>query len=74
MSSYADLSLAVMALIWGAMFVVAKAALDDVSSVLYLALRFSLAAVVLGLVFGRKIRFDWAGVGCNRSRRRRTRF
>jgi drug/metabolite transporter (DMT)-like permease len=63
MSRYADLSLALMALIWGAMFVVAKAALDDVSSVLYLALRFSLAAVVLGLVFGRKIRFDWVGVG-----------
>ncbi len=63
MSRYADLSLAVMALIWGAMFVVAKAALDDVSSVLYLALRFSLAAVVLGLIFGHKIRFHWAGVG-----------
>ena len=63
MSRYADLSLALMALIWGAMFVVAKAALDDVSTVLYLALRFSLAAVVLGLVFRRKIRFAWAGVG-----------
>ena len=62
MSRYADLSLAVMALIWGAMFVVAKAALDDVSTVLYLALRFSLAAVVLGLVFRRKLRFEWAGV------------
>jgi len=63
MSRYADLSLAVMALVWGAMFVVAKAALDDVSSVLYLALRFSLAAIVLGAVFGRKLRFEWAGVG-----------
>ena len=63
MSRYADLSLAVMALIWGAMFVVAKAALDDVSTVLYLALRFSLAAIVLGLVFRRKIRFEWAGIG-----------
>ncbi len=63
MSRYADLSLGAMALIWGAMFVVAKAALDDVSSVLYLALRFSLATVVLGLVFRRKLRFEWAGVG-----------
>ncbi len=63
MSRFADLSLAVMALIWGAMFVVAKAALDDVSTVLYLALRFSLAAIVLGLIFSRKLRFEWAGIG-----------
>ncbi len=63
MSRYADLSLGAMALIWGAMFVVAKAALDDVSTVLYLALRFSLAAIVLGLIFSRKLRFEWAGIG-----------
>lgn len=63
MSRYADLSLGAMALIWGAMFVVAKAALDDVSTVLYLALRFSLAAIVLGLIFRRKLRFEWAGIG-----------
>ena len=56
MRNYSDLALALMALVWGAMFVVAKAALDDVSSIYYLALRFSLATVVLALLFHRHIR------------------
>lgn len=63
MKRYADLVLASTSLIWGAMFVVAKAALVDVSSVYYLALRFTLAAAVLGLAFRKKLRFAWTGLG-----------
>jgi len=37
--------------IWGATFVLIKAALDDVSPVLFLALRFTLATIALAIVF-----------------------
>ncbi|HEX6896785.1 MAG TPA: DMT family transporter [Bryobacteraceae bacterium] len=46
-----DLSLAAVALIWGATFVLVKRALDDVSTLTFLALRFAIAAVALALVF-----------------------
>jgi drug/metabolite transporter (DMT)-like permease len=39
--------------VWGATFVVVKGALEDVSPLLFLALRFTLAAAVLALVFRR---------------------
>lgn len=47
----ADLALIFIALVWGATFVVVKQALDDASALLFLALRFTLAALALGLVF-----------------------
>jgi drug/metabolite transporter (DMT)-like permease len=47
----ADLALAGITLIWGATFVLVKEALQDVSTLLFLALRFSLASLALGLVF-----------------------
>lgn len=47
----ADLALAAVTLIWGATFVVVKQALGDVSTLLFLVLRFALAAVILGLAF-----------------------
>ncbi|HOL70918.1 MAG TPA: DMT family transporter [Bryobacteraceae bacterium] len=47
----ADLALVFIALIWGSTFVVVKEALADTSTLLFLALRFSLATVSLGLVF-----------------------
>lgn len=47
----ADLGLVLIALIWGSTFVLVKRALDDVSTVLFLALRFSLAAVALWFTF-----------------------
>jgi drug/metabolite transporter (DMT)-like permease len=50
----ADLALAFIAFIWGATFVVVKQALADVSTLLFLALRFSLAALALGVVFRRR--------------------
>lgn len=45
----ADLALAGIALIWGATFVLVKQALADVSTILFLALRFLLAAAALAL-------------------------
>jgi drug/metabolite transporter (DMT)-like permease len=45
----ADLALATIALIWGATFVTVKQALADVSTILFLALRFALAAGALAL-------------------------
>jgi drug/metabolite transporter (DMT)-like permease len=47
----AELALAGVTLIWGTTFVVVKAALEDVSTFLYLTLRFTLAAAVLFLVY-----------------------
>jgi drug/metabolite transporter (DMT)-like permease len=64
----ADLTLALIALIWGTTFVVIKRALNDVTPVFYLALRFSLAAVLLAIFFHRRIRRGfgrqefWAGL------------
>jgi drug/metabolite transporter (DMT)-like permease len=50
-SSSADLGLAAVALVWGTTFVLVKNALADVSPVLFLALRFSIAAAALVLLF-----------------------
>ena len=47
----ADLALVGVALIWGATFVLVKQALQDASTVLFLALRFSLAALALAVAF-----------------------
>jgi drug/metabolite transporter (DMT)-like permease len=49
----AEAALAVNTLVWGATFVVVKNALADVSPVLFLALRFSVAAAALLAVFHR---------------------
>jgi len=50
----ADLALAGVALIWGATFVVVKDALRDVSTLLFLALRFAVATCALALAFRRR--------------------
>jgi len=47
----ADLALAGVALIWGATFVLVKEALRDASTLVFLSLRFALAAIALGLAF-----------------------
>lgn len=47
----AELGLASVCLAWGSTFVLVKNALDDVSTVLFLALRFTAAAVLLGSLF-----------------------
>lgn len=51
----ADLTLALIAFIWGTTFILVKRALDDVTPLLYLALRFSLAAAVLFIWFRRRL-------------------
>ncbi|HWG58797.1 MAG TPA: DMT family transporter [Candidatus Acidoferrales bacterium] len=59
----ADLALAGCSLIWGATFVLVKDALADVSVFMYVAVRFALAAVVMGVVFWRAARaMNWATV------------
>ncbi len=50
----AELGLLFNVLVWGATFVLVKEALRDISPVLFLVLRFSLAASVLGVVFFRR--------------------
>jgi drug/metabolite transporter (DMT)-like permease len=53
--------------IWGATFVLVKAALRDISPMLFLALRFTLAAVLLVILFRGALRQPWtwrqAGAG-----------
>jgi drug/metabolite transporter (DMT)-like permease len=63
----ADLALLFCSVIWGSTFVAVKDALSDVSVFVYLAVRFALAAVVMGIVFRGSLRklnraTIWAGV------------
>ena len=63
----ADLALTICTLIWGATFVVIKAALADISVMAYLAIRFGLAAVIMAVLYWRTVRAltrqaVWAGV------------
>ena len=48
-----DLALTGVAFVWGASFVIVKDALGDISTLLFLGLRFSAAALMLAAVFGR---------------------
>ena len=50
MSRYADVTLALIALIWGTTFVIVKEAIREAPSAMFLALRFTLAAGALGLL------------------------
>jgi drug/metabolite transporter (DMT)-like permease len=61
----ADALLLFNTVIWGSTFVLVKAALGGVSPVLYLALRFALAAAVLALFFRRPLaeRWSWREAG-----------
>ncbi len=52
----ADLSLALVALVWGATFVVVKRALGEISTLCFLALRFSLASLCMMAIFWRPFR------------------
>ena len=53
-----DAALISIALIWGTTFVLVKEALDDISTLLFLTLRFSMATAALALLFGRRVRTD----------------
>jgi drug/metabolite transporter (DMT)-like permease len=50
----AEAALAFNALVWGSTFVIVKEALDDISTILFLAFRFALATAALALVFRRR--------------------
>jgi drug/metabolite transporter (DMT)-like permease len=50
----ADLSLAGITVIWGSTFVLVKRALDDCSPILYVAIRFLVAALVMAWIFRRR--------------------
>jgi drug/metabolite transporter (DMT)-like permease len=52
----ADLALGFASLIWGATFVLVKDALADMSVFVFIAVRFALAAAVMGVIFWRSIR------------------
>jgi drug/metabolite transporter (DMT)-like permease len=51
-----DLALALVCLTWGATFILVKEALADASTLLFLAIRFAIAAVVLAIVFHRHLK------------------
>jgi drug/metabolite transporter (DMT)-like permease len=51
-----DFSLVVVCLIWGATFILVKRALADISTLLFLTLRFTIAALVLALIFRKEFR------------------
>ena len=53
-----DAALVLVALIWGATFVLVKQALNDISTMLFLTLRFTFAAVGLTLLFQGKARSE----------------
>jgi drug/metabolite transporter (DMT)-like permease len=48
---FAELGLAFVCLLWGSTFVLVKNALEDISPALFLAIRFSIAAVLLTFVY-----------------------
>lgn len=52
----AELALAGITILWGSTFVVVKGALADVSPVLFIALRFTLALAALALIYGGALR------------------
>jgi len=61
----AELALVLNTIVWGATFILVKSALGGISSLLFLAMRFSLAAVALALLFYKPltIRGSWKGAG-----------
>lgn len=63
MRARAELALVAVTVIWGTTFVVVKAALADVSALMFLALRFVLAAAVLGLIYRKAVRRAALGPG-----------
>jgi drug/metabolite transporter (DMT)-like permease len=61
----AELALVFNTVVWGATFMLVKSALGGISSLLFLALRFSLATVALALLFRKPLvlRSTWKGLG-----------
>src|SRR5690349_21531979 len=58
-SARAEAALAAVTLIWGSSFTLVKQALDDVSVLLFVSLRFALAGAVLLAIYRRPLLLDW---------------
>lgn len=59
-SVLADLSLVGICIIWGTSFAIVKSVVGDMNPATFIAARFALAAILLGLVAGRRLRnLDW---------------
>lgn len=52
---WAEAALVLVAFVWGSTFVLVKSALEDVSTLLFLALRFTLAGLVLAIAYRRRL-------------------
>jgi drug/metabolite transporter (DMT)-like permease len=61
--SRAELALAIVTIMWGTTFVMVKGALSDISSLLFITARFSLAAITLWLIYGSAVRRKGLGGG-----------
>ena len=61
----AEFGLVMNTVVWGSTFVLVKSALEGVSPLLFLALRFSLASIVLALALGWRASrgFNWRSAG-----------
>jgi drug/metabolite transporter (DMT)-like permease len=59
----AELALLGATIVWGTSFVIIKSALADISPLLFLALRFTQASLVLGMIYRRKLRRAAIGAG-----------
>lgn len=61
----AELALIAVVAIWGATFVLVKTALDDASTILFLGIRFTAAALLLGFLYRRHLGSGpwWPGIG-----------
>ncbi len=57
----AELAMVGVTVLWGSTFVLVKEALADVSTILFLALRFSLAAIALGLIYRKALAGQMGG-------------
>lgn len=55
-SIFADMSLLLVALSWGGGFVVVKNALDDMTPLWLMAIRFTLGFIVMGVIFNKNLR------------------
>lgn len=58
-STRAEWALAAVTVVWGTSFTLVKQALDDVSVILFVALRFALAGAVLLAFYRRPLLLDW---------------
>jgi drug/metabolite transporter (DMT)-like permease len=57
-SLIADMSMVLVALLWGGGFIAVKDALNTISPLYIMALRFSFASAIMALIFFKKLKED----------------